>query len=174
MLYYRVLSAYVKGLRVSLVAIHVGTEGQNPSMWWHNFTEHLTSFESDIASPSRSDIPDASYPRRQGFSRNESLTFSSLGMSKSVLILWSSPSCVSMGIPWPVLWKNPYCVHASLTSAMTRSLSPGALGLIYPLRSTRGSVTSSVAILSLSASGSDCAFGVFVIFEDEGYASLRL
>ena len=48
-----------------------------------------TSFESGMASPSRIDMPDASYPRREGLSRYESLSFSSLGRLKSVLMLLS-------------------------------------------------------------------------------------
>lgn len=49
--------------------------------------EYLTSFESGKSSPSRSDMPDSSYPRRETFSRNESLRFSSFGMLKRVSIL---------------------------------------------------------------------------------------
>ena len=134
--------------------------------------EYLTSFESGKSSPSRSDTPDSSYPRRETFFRNESLRFSSLGMLKKVSILWSSPRCTLRGIPWPLVWKNPYCAHALRTSETTRSLSPGDLGLMYALRSIRGSVTSSVDMLSLIVSGSEYWLSGSKLGEDEGCAKL--
>ena len=110
--------------------------GQYLTARWKNNSH--TSFESAIASPSRTDMPEASYPRRQGFFKNESLSFSSLGKLKTFPRHRSSSFCMPKGTPCPLAWKKPYCAQACLTSFITFSFSSIEVGLRYPLRSIIG------------------------------------